>query len=91
MPDDRAYNRPAAPPRKSKTRRPRREYAARTDRVKRSPDFPVDVAGGRSYLLKAIPPDLWEQFDAASKHGGKSWRWTLLTLMQKFVAGDLTL
>jgi hypothetical protein len=81
---------PAAPPRNSQ-RRPRREWAARADRVKRSPDFPVDVEGGRAYLLKGVPPVLWDHFDQATKRHGKSWRWTLLTLMKEFATGTITL
>ena len=77
---------PAAPPRKSQRRLDQKQ-----NRVRRSGDYPTDVDGARNYFLKAVPPDLWQQFDTATKKHRKAWRWTLLTLMKEYAAGTITL
>lgn len=77
---------PAAPPRKSQRRLDQQQ-----NRVRRSADYPTDAEGARPYLIKGVPPDLWRQFDTATKKQRKSWRWTLLTLMKAYATGAITL
>lgn len=59
--------------------------------MKRTRDFPVDVADGVDYVIKGIPPAIWTPVNTRRKREGRSIRWIVLTLLDKYAKGDIPL
>jgi hypothetical protein len=55
----------------------------------RTLEYPIDAEGSGDYLLRSIPRDTLEEFDARCQTAGKSRRWTLLTLMRMYGEGKI--
>ena len=59
--------------------------------MRRSRDFPVDVEGGVDYVIKGIPPDTWKKVNTRRARTGQSVRWIVLTLLDRYAKGEMTL
>lgn len=59
--------------------------------MRRSRDFPIDVADGVAYVIKGIPPAIWGPVNTRRTREGRSVRWIVLTLLDRYAKGDITL
>jgi hypothetical protein len=78
----------------SRKARAQRDAAARArgePRMRRSRDYPVDVADGKDYVIKGISPALLTQVNTRRKRDGKSIRWVVLTLLTRYAEGVIKL
>jgi hypothetical protein len=76
---------------------PTRRRARRPARIRRAPaerlfrqtnDFPV--ADGHDYVLKSIPREAWAKFTERAVVEQRSVRWILLTLIDRYSKGGIT-
>jgi len=81
------------------TVRRRRQSGVRPVRVRRAPaerlraytrDFPFSDEG-HDYVIKSIPPALWSAVSERAVVEQRSMRWILLTLLERYEKGGITL